>query len=199
MSELATKDGTITIPTLWGIVSPFATRFLYADAAASAQNPAPGFPSASDVQLELSDNTEENCTSLRGAHPFSTVFPPGTGTGRESTGASAVPVEGTLQREEALDGSVANNAEVDTHDVHPSSVTEALTPTDISIVSAAPSLPPFFKDVAASNGAATAVSLTTGAGGEANTAEVVDNAQIHGVGYAGESVASKTGCGCIVM
>lgn len=166
-----------------------------ADAAASARNSTPSHPSATDVQPEHSETVEES-HSLREVHPR-TESPPRSGTGRAPTDASTCSV----------DGDAANDAEMKTFDVQRTSGTEALVHATTSstnnsvksVASAAPALPPFFKDVGTSNVAATAASLTTGEVNEAKTTEVVDSTQIHGVGYSGESVATKTGCLCIVM
>ena len=68
-------------------------------------------------------------------------------------------------------------------------------------ISSAPSLPPFFKAAPAANDAATVVAPpTTGAVGEASTAEAVDSsAQIDGVGFAGQATTASTGCKCSIM
>lgn len=176
------------------------------DAAASAPNSTPSVPSTSEVQVELSENTEETC-SIREGHPCSTVLPPHPGTGRELTDASRVSVNGTAQPEEALGGDKANDPEMETTDVQRTAAAETLTPATQSsqntgvnsFATAAPSLPPFFKGVATSTGAATAASLTTGAVDEAKTTQVVESTQVHGVGYAGESAAPKTRCVCMIM
>eukprot|EP00752_Nemacystus_decipiens_P018528 g16611.t1 len=67
-------------------------------------------------------------------------------------------------------------------------------------ISSAPSLPPFFKaGPAANDAAAVAGPPTTGAVGEASSAEVVDGAQIDGVGFAGQAGTASTGCKCSIM
>lgn len=179
---------------------------MFADAATSAQNSTTGFPSVSDVQLELSENTDET-RSLREVHPCSTVWPPRSGTGRESTDDDVDSVGGAKPPEVERDCGVAHDAGMEAFHVQRTSVTEshvsATTSSNNTSVtsgaSATPSLPPFFKDVATSHGVATAESLTTGAVNEATTTEVVDSSQVQGVGFAGESVASKAGCVCIIM
>lgn len=62
-----------------------------------------------------------------------------------------------------------------------------------------PTLPPFFKGGQTCNVEATGSTSTQGATDEPQTSQLLEAAQIQGVGNAGEFVTKQHGCKCVVM
>lgn len=182
----------------------FPSRTSVADTAHSSQNSVEGFHSAA-MQLPLGERGAPGSASA-GAKLDEAPSLPGLDAGMgESTEVMTSPANApAAQSEEASRGGTID-AKVGSAD--PLSPPEAAVPvaansksaqTDAKPSTAAPSLPPFFKEAPASKGAATGVQPIAGALDDVNTAEVVDNSQICGVGFVDESDTAP-GCKCIIM
>lgn len=196
----------VQVMTLPPLLFDFPSRASCADAAASSQSSMAGVHYPSDTQLPLDANAapESAVSGGSGLNERQSLTAMAAGV-RESTDALTDPVDGpAAQPQEASGGGVANDSEAVLTDPLP--MPEATVPVSANSKTAdnvdsqhsiAPSLPPFLKDTLESKGPATAVQPTVRVVDEVNTVEVVDNAQISGVGFADTSDTS--GCKCLVM
>lgn len=182
------------------------SRVSFADAAASRQQSAAGVHPASDGNPTGEANTApEGETVPGGATLDEEQSPPELAPGiRESAGDTTGPVNvAAAQHEEASgvgDTTAPENSQSIPQAPAPAATSSKSAKRDSQASAAAPSLPPFFKDAPASKSSATAVLRpTSDAPDEVNSTEVVDNSQISGVGFAGKSNVSTTGCKCVVM
>lgn len=175
------------------------SRLSFSDTAASSQQSTEGEFPTSDVLLSSEPNIAPGSgpvsvgSTLDGAQ-LTTSLAAGA---RESTD----PTSGhSAQHEKApVGGGTSGFAKSPLQDPTSIATSSKSAITDHQASAAAPSLPPFFKDAPASKGAAMAPVPTSDAKDEVNAAELVDNTQISGVGFADKSNASTSGCKCVVM
>lgn len=218
---LSLADGFARSPAL--LLFPWLSPA--ADAAKNS-NPAQDGQSASEVEVALPGSTAAagspgvttGATSEEGLQSLSENVSSGSSSKSESSETGAGPTDSAAQPGGTVGGGVANGAAVEESGSGadadpPSKAEEAADPGPAAAtsskggasagpqISSAPSLPPFFKAAPAANDAAATVVAppTTGAVGEAGAAEVVDGAQIDGVGFAGQAEAAGTGCKCCIM
>ncbi|CBJ27191.1 expressed unknown protein [Ectocarpus siliculosus] len=162
------------------------------DATASSQDATSDVKSAPGGDIVADGATSNETHPIPNEHLPDTSTGTGTGTAAVSEDVVPGPVDGVAREDEEVGGGVGNDVELKTTPKTENADKPAL-------VSATPSLPPFLKGPTNTTGAATAVLPTSGAVREADSAEVVDTTQVHGVGFAGESPATRTGCKCTVM